>query len=247
MKKLLVLTIGIFTLGQILAQDLSPDEIVTKFLDATGQEKFMKVQTVKMTAKTSQQGSMDFQISILAKQPRKMRQEIEVQGLSIVMVVDGEKGWTINPMTGSNDPQDLPQEAITELMKEGRLEPSVSWDNPLVNWKESGIKIDLVGQEDVDGASAYHLRATYEDGQVVNYFLDSSTFYILKSKSRTLVEGQEMDTEVQCTDFMGIDGIIMPKKITMLFNGQILQVMTIDTIEFNVPVDDSIFEKPVAK
>jgi outer membrane lipoprotein-sorting protein len=245
MKKLLVLIICISAIAPLFAQDLSPDEIVSKNLKAIGQDKLMNFQTLKVTGKMTQQG-LDFQITqYQKKKPEQTRQEIEVQGMSIIMVVDGETGWTINPMTGSTEAQDLPADAIKSLEKEGRGDPTVSWDNPFLNWKENGTSIELAGMEDNDGASAYNLKVTFEDKYVINYFVDAKSFLLLKSKSTEAAQGQTFDREIKFSDFRDIDGILVPVKIEVMINGQVGQVFTMDKCEFNVPIDDSIFKKPV--
>jgi outer membrane lipoprotein-sorting protein len=244
MKKLLVLLISIFSIAPLLAQDLSPDEIVLRNLKAIGQDKLMNIQTLKVTGKMTQQG-LDFQVTVYQKKPEKTRQEIEVQGMSIIMAVDGETGWTINPMSGSADAQDMPADVIKSLEKEGRGDPTVSWDNPLLNWKENGTNIELAGREDINGSSAYNLKVTFKDNYVINYFVDAKSFVLLKSKSTEAAQGQTFDREIRFSDYTDIDGVLIPIKIEVLINGQVGQVFTMDKCEFNVPVDDSIFNKPV--
>jgi len=243
MKKLLVLIISIFAIAPLLAQDLSPDEIVTKNLKAIGQDKFMNVQTFKLTGKMSQQG-LDFQITQYQKKPEKIRQEVEVQGMNIIMVIDGDTGWSINPMMGSTDAQDLPADAIASLKKEGRSDPTASWDNPFLNWKKDGTGIEMIGKEDINGSSAYILKFTYNDNSVVNYFVDAKSFVLVKTKSTEEAQGQTFEREIKFSDYRDTDGILLPVKIEILINGQVQQIFTMDKCEFDVPVDDSIFSKP---
>lgn len=246
MKKLLILLISIFAIAQVLAQDLSADEIVSKNLKAIGQDKLMNAETIKMTGIMSQQG-MEFQIIMYQKKPMKMRQELEIQGMSIIMVLEGENGWTINPLMGSMDPVDLPPDAIKSLEHEVRSDPTSSWENPFINWKENGTKIELVGKEDIKGSLTYNLKFTFSDNYVVNYFVDAASFVVLKTKSSESAQGQIYDREIRFSDYKDIDGVLFPAKIDMYMNGQITQVITLEKCEFNVPVDDSIFEKPVPK
>ena len=246
MKKLLLFVIGIVTTGQIIAQDLSPDEIVSRHLKATGQDKFMDMETMKMTGKMTQQG-LDMQVTQYQKKPEKVRQDIEVQGMTVTMVVDGETGWVLNPMMGSTDPQDLNAESIKALEKEGNNDPTATWDNPFVTWKEDGTKIEMAGREDINGSPAYNLKFTFKEGYTINYIIDAAGFVLLKTKSIQNVQGQTYDREIRYSDYRDINGILFPGKFEMLVNGQIGQVFTIDKCEFNIPVDDSIFIKPVKK
>jgi len=244
MKKLLVLIISMFVIGQLLAQDLSPEQIVSNYLKAIGQDKFMNIETMKMTGKMTQQG-LEMQVTQYQKKPEKVRQDIEVQGMTVTMVVDGETGWVLNPMMGSTDPQDLNAESIKALEKEGNNDPTATWDNPFVTWKEDGIKIELAGREDVNGSSAYNLKFTFKEGYTINYIIDAASFVLLKTKSIQDVQGQTFDREIRFSDYKDFNGILFPGKLEMLVNGQIGQVFTMDKCEFNVLVDDSIFKKPV--
>jgi len=136
MKKLLVIVLSILAAGHLLAQDLTLDEIISKNLSVIGQDKLMKIRTIKTTGKMTQSG-MEFQIIQYQKNPDLARQEIEIQGMIIIVAIEGETGWTINPMTGSMDPQDLPPETVKSLLEESRSDPVVNWDNPFYKWKEN--------------------------------------------------------------------------------------------------------------
>lgn len=246
MKKLLVIILSILAAGQLLAQDLTLDEIISKNLTAIGQDKLMKMETIKMTGKMNQEG-MEFQIISYGKAPDMARQELEIQGMTIIIVVEGETGWTINPMTGAFDPQDLPAEMINSLIEESLEDPAVNWDNPFYNWKENGIKVVLVGKEDMDGKPVYNLKFTFKNKHIVNYLIDAERFVVLNQISTKSQMGQTYDQEVRYSDYRDIDGILCPFKMEILINGQVTTVLTMDNCEFDIPIDDSIFKKPVQK
>lgn len=246
MKKLLILIIGIFVVGHVMAQEITPDEVVSKHLEAIGQEKLLNTETIKLTGTMGQQG-MDIKVIVHQKKPEIMRMEMEVQGMKIIMVVDGEKGWTINPMMGSMEPQNLPPEAIADLKKQNRTDPTLSWEHPLDDWKKNGAQIELIGKEEVEGSDAYHLKVIFNDNAVINYFIDASSFYLLKVVSQESIQGQVVGQEVVCSDFENYEGIVVPKKIAIYMNGQVAQDFIMETCEFDVPIADLIFEKPVVE
>ena len=246
MKKLLILVINIFVTGILFAQDLTPDQIVSNYLKAIGQDKFMNIETMKMTGKMNipQQG-LDMQVTQFQKKPDKVRQDIEVQGMTVVMSTYGETGWVINPMMGATEPQYLNAEAIKALEKEGNNDPTADWDTPFINSKEKGINIEFAGKEDINGSTALNLKFTYKEGYSINYLFDANSFLLLKSKSTENVQGQTYDREIRFSDYRNFNGILFPGKLDMLVNGQVQQVFTLTNCEFNIPVDDSIFNKPV--
>ncbi len=244
MKKLLFIILSIVAAGQLLAQDLTLDEIISKNLTAIGQDKVMNMQTFKMTGKMSQQG-IEFQLIQYQKAPDMLRLEMEVQGMTIIIEFEGETGWTINPMTGSSDPQDLPEEMVKSLWKESLEDPVVNWDNPFFKWEENGIKVDLVGKEDMDGQPVYNLKFTFKNNHIVNYLVDADRFVVLRQMSTKTEQGQTYNEEIRYSDFQDTEGILLPVKTEILINGQIGTVFTMDKCEFNIPIDDSIFKKPV--
>lgn len=244
MKKLFFVLCCMLPMGVLLAQELSVDEITSKNLKAIGQEKLMSIQTIKMTGKMSQ-GGMEFQITQFQKKPDIARQEIEIQGMKIIMVVTGDTGWTINPMTGSTDVQDLPSDVVKNMIKEGNSDPSLNWDNPFYNWKEKGTKVELVGKEDLSGTQVYNLKFIFNDGNVINYYVDADKFIVLKDKSIQTEQGQTYNKETNYSDYRDIDGIFNPGRVEIIINGQVSTVFTVDKCELSIPIDESIFKKPV--
>lgn len=244
MKKLLVIALSILATGQLLAQDLTIDEIISKNLSVIGQDKLMKVQTIKTTGKMTQSG-MEFNIIQYQKNPDLARQEIEIQGMSIIVAINGETGWTINPMTGSMDAQDLPPETIKSLLEESQSDPVVNWDNPFYKWKEKGIKVEHDGKQDLDGTPVYNLKFIFNSGNIYNFVVDADKFVILKELSTKTEQGQTYEQETRYSDFTEVEGVQFPVKTEVLVNGQVAIVIILDKVEFDVPIDDSIFEKPV--
>lgn len=245
MKKLLIILVSILVAGPMWAQDLTLDEIISKNLTAIGQDKLMKTETIKMTGMMSMQG-MEFKITQYSKKPDKMRQDMAIQGMNIIVAIEGETGWTISPMTtGTTDPQDLPPEVIKQLLEESMVEPDVNWDNPFFNWKEKGINVELVGKEDFDGKPVYNIKFTFENNLVVNYHIDVERFFVLRQLYTVSEMGQTYDQEIRYSDYRDIDGIICPFNIKILANGQVATTFTVDGCEFGIPIDDSLFKKPV--
>ena len=246
MKKPVVILLCIFSMCRLVAQDPNAEDIVSKHLKATGHYKFSSMNTAKMTGKlTIPQQGLEMQVVVYQKKPDKVRQEMEVQGLKVLVVFEGKTGWLINPMMGANEPQDMDEASIKALLDEGRIDPTGSWDSPLMTWKEDGTKIELSGKEEINGSQAFNLKFTYTDGITVNYLIDASTFLLLKTRSSQNVQGQTFDRESRFSDYKGYDGILFPGKIEMLVNGQVGQAFVMEGCDFNIPLDDSIFSKPV--
>jgi outer membrane lipoprotein-sorting protein len=243
MKKFMVIFLSFLSMGTLIAQDLKLDELLQKYSKSRGEN----IQTVKMIGKMIQQGSPEFQITSFEKRPDMFRQEMEVQGTKIIVAYKGQIGWIINPGLGSFEPQDMPSTLYNNFIKELRTDPYASWYNPIVNWKEKGNKIELVGKEDIDGKPVYNLKLTFPDNEVANYYMDATKFLILVVKEKTMEQGQMNETEDKFSDFRDVDGVQMPFKIETITNGQPSTTVILDKCEFNLTIDDAIFKKPVAE
>ena len=216
------------------------DEIIAKNLEAKGgAEKWKSVSSVKTTGRISIQGGMELPLTIYAKRPNYMRQEMVMQDKQLVQAFDGTTGWLINPMTGSDAPRPLPGNAA-ELMKTGS-----DFDGSLINYKEKGTTIDFVGKEKTEGAEVYHLKVTMKNGHVQHYFLDTNSGIELKTSADVdMGTGQTQTIETEMSNYQQVDGIMVPHTVKQLVNGKPVVQMTIEKVEFNAQIDDALFRMP---
>ncbi len=241
---MLIVLICVISAGQLIAQDLTAEQIVANYLKAIGQDNLMTKETMKITGRMTVQG-MEFQLLGYEKKPAKERQEIIVQGMKLIMVIDGKTGWKINPMMGITDPQDLTPEDITDNTRQERNDPSGTWDSPMMSWKTDGTKIELAGMEDVDKSAAYNLKFTFSDKNVINYLVDTKSFLIVRSKSTQSVQGKSYEQEIRFGAYKDFDGVRIPEKVEVYLDGVLGQTAYVESCEFNIPIDDSLFRKPV--
>ena len=135
-----------------VAHAQTAEEIVAKNLKAKGGvEKLKAMNTVKITGTISAQG-MEFPMTTWARRPNLIRREMQIQDKRIVNAFDGETVWAINPMmTGSDEPQELtgPMATMTK--------DDADFDGVLVDYKEKGHTVELVGAETLEGKKVYHV------------------------------------------------------------------------------------------
>jgi len=148
-SKIIFLIIFYLGVSPLFAQDA--DQVLSDYFEKTGGLLAWKqLHSMKIKADFEQAG-MTFKAVILRKQPDLSRTEIEVQGDTIVQAFDGETGWMINPMTGTSDPQKMPMEMMA-AMKEQKFE------SDLIDYKEKGNTIEMVGTEMVNGKETFKIR-----------------------------------------------------------------------------------------
>jgi hypothetical protein len=139
----------------------------------------------------------------------------------------------------------MPAELITKSNKDDLCDPFLNWEGLFVNWKERGNMIELVGREDLNGTPVYNIRMTFKDNDVVNYYIDANKFVVLKMKAKEMIQGQLTDAETIYSDFRDVNGILNPFKTEMIYSGQPGPILIIGNCELNIPVDDSVFKRPV--
>jgi len=215
------------------------DKILKSHFKATGQDNIVKLKSQIMTGKTivSSMGiEMPFVITI--SRPYKIRIESTYQGMKVVQTFNGEKGWMLAPMMGSNEPTELSDAELKVLKSQGDL------DGPLWNYQEKGNKVELVGEEDVNGSPAYDIQITTKDGDVMHQFIDKSSNLVVKVVMNQVINGTETEIENVLGDYKIIDGIAVPHSIDSKMNGQSITKVVIESVNFNKDVDPALFEKP---
>jgi outer membrane lipoprotein-sorting protein len=216
------------------------DEIVARNLQAKGgAEKWKSVSSVRMTGQISLQGKQ-LPLTIYAKRPNLNRQEITIQDSKLVQAFDGTTAWVVNPLTGSDAPHALPP-AAAEMMRN-----SADFDGALIDYKAKGHTIELVGREKLGDTDVYHLKVTMRGGpHVQHYYLDAKTGIELKTSAEIDPgTGQPQKLETEMSGFEQVEGITVPRTVRQIVDGKPMVEMTIEKVEFNVPMDDALFRMP---
>ncbi|MCE7058665.1 outer membrane lipoprotein-sorting protein [Dyadobacter sp. CY343] len=231
----LLLSAGVFQ--TISAQNV--DEIVAKHIKAMGgEDKLSKLQSMKITAEMDVM-NMQVPINTTIIQNQGFRSETTVQGATIVQAINGNTGWSINPMTGNNKATALPEEAVKSMASETDL-------TGLYNYKQKGYQLTLDGEEDLAGAKVYKVTMTLKNGvKRVNY-ISKDTFYILKIIAKTNVNGQDIESENVQSDFRQVDGIYYPftSEVSTSAMPGTKMALHIKTLEVNPKIDPAIFAMP---
>lgn len=239
----IVLTLGI---GQnTFAQ--SVDEILSNYYENIGgQENWKNLQGVKMTAKVKQ-GGLEIPVEIVQMNGGKQYQKITFQGQTIMQgVFDGENLWSTNFQSMK------PEKADAETLENTKLDAN-DFPEPFMDYKEKGYTIELLGTETFEGTETFKLKLTKEprtvDGQKVDdisyYFFESESFVPICVETEVKegpAKGQVM--QIKMSDYQEVDGLYFPFTISQGVKGGMSAPITMEKIELNPEVDNSIFAFP---
>src|ERR1700719_3253342 len=214
--KIKLLCFAVLLFLPVLAAAQTTDEIVTKALAARGGVSRIKaVHSQRITGTINFGAGADGPFLVELERPGKMHIEVTVQGQTLVRSYDGKStGWIFNPFTENKTVQPMTAEDISNISDES------DFDGPLVDYKQKGNLIALVGKEDVDGKPAYRLKLTNKKGEMRSYI-----FHDYRD-----VDGLQFAFEID-SDAPG--------------TGQAQQIIA-DKIEVDPQMDESHFGKPVA-
>ncbi len=211
------------------------DEIVDKHVAALGGADKLKGVNTLIIERTLSVQSMEIPNKTTMVVGKVLRSESTVMGNSMIQVSDIKSGWMIRPamMGGTGEPEDMPADQVKQ--QASQLDPF----GALVNYKEKGNTIELVGKEKLNKKDVYHLKVTSSDGQSHDEYVDAATFLV--SKVTAVAQGQNV--EVEFSDYKDVEGVKYPHTLEMT-NQMGNLAFTTNKIAVNTPIDEAIFKKP---
>ena len=217
------------------------DEVVAKHIEAMGgSAKLAAVKSMKITSSMDMMG-MKLPIVSTIVDGKASRSEVTFQGMTQIMVSEGETGWYISPFQGKTEPE----KANEEMLKQAKEERDIC--GPLFNYKEKVNKVELVGREELEGTDVFKLKITRPTGDVSYQYIDASNYFLLKETSKQKFQDKEVESERILSNYKMVDGMNYPFTVEMRQAGESTgQILTVETVEVNPKVDESIFKMPAS-
>lgn len=106
MKKQLIALVA-FAVIPALSFAQTADEVIDKHVTALGgADKIAAIKTMDIEQSMSVMGN-ELNSKSTYVVGKSVRNDVSVMGQQITTVFDGDKGWTVNPMAGISEPQDM--------------------------------------------------------------------------------------------------------------------------------------------
>lgn len=216
----------------------SVDEILGKYYEAMGG--LDRLRTVKSMKKMGKyivvaQGGWEMSMTMWYKTPNKIKTEWLVRDQKIVHAFDGETAWRIQTMSGVTEPEPMSEEQADETKNNAD-------QYPLVDYKNKGHKLELLGKEVLDGIKVFKIKLTRKNGSEVNYFLDNKSGKELKNSY--MMKRGEADFLIERIpgDYKKVDWLLVPFSIEDRVDGNTILKILWEKVEINPEMNDSIFK-----
>lgn len=231
---------------------LSADDVVERFIEYfDGSRTLAQIRTIKQTGRLIEDGR-SYPMVIYHQRPNLYRIEWRVEGDRLsVQAFDGTKGWSVNiPRWEIGSPEKifLPLSEMSTEDGARVLEDEVDFEGALVNYQAKGHKVELVGLQDVDGISTYHLQVTLPSGRIQDWYLDQHNFFVVKKSTEHYANKYQglFQRHWYYLEYHEAVGLMLPSVLERE-DIQRVRAYEIDTVEVNVEIDPSLFSMPAAK
>lgn len=238
----------LFLVSADLAWAQTAEEIVERSVTALGgRAAHAKVKSRSTTGTiilSTPAGDIKGSIEVLNAAPNKTRTLIKADltalgagPLVLDQRFDGSSGYSLDTLQGNRE--------ITGNELENLR--SNSFPHPFLNYKELGTTVRLSGKEKVGDREAYVVIFEPTSGSAIRQYIDTETSLPIRMVRTVDVPqlGREIEQTTEMLDFRAVDGVKVPFRFTSTSSVQDFTI-TIDKVEHNVDVDQTLFSKPAA-
>jgi hypothetical protein len=229
-----------------IAYPQTAEDIVERHLAAMGGRAALEKLTSRVTTGTisvsTPGGDLTGSITVYNKGANKSRTLVRIDasqfGLGQIVQdqrFNGTSGYALDTLNGN-------REIAGDQLETAR---SNTFPSPLLNYKDAGTRLELLGREKAGDRDAFVLRVTPKTGPPARMFFDAETYL----PARTVVTvnvpqlGGDVEQTIVMSDYRDVDGVKVPFQIRSINQFQTLSI-TVTKVEQNTAIDDAMFSKP---
>jgi len=188
-----------------------------------------------VTAKTAE-GDMSMDVQTTMVFPDRIAQQVDAPFGRMVMVATPSGAFLVGP----NGAQDLPAPMRDELLRQVRRVPLLVAQRA----DDPSLVVSAAGTEKIGGVDAKILDVSL-DGALVRWYLDPTTFRIIRSTHTSAGPQGEARIVSEYSDYRMVDGYPVAFHLEVATNGDKDQVLSLEECKINPGVDAKVFEKPI--
>jgi hypothetical protein len=219
----------------VSAQDV--DKIIEKHIKAHGSiEKWESIENMEIKGRFTA-FSVEEDYYGLKTNAGEYYSKLSLGQHKVIEDFDGEKGWTIDPWQDFVFPRELNKNEVNVFHQKAEF------FTPFYKYKEKGIKVELLENQDVDGMEMIVIKLTRPDENVETWYLDASTYLEYKCESGWVDFAYPSVAESYFDDFRDIEGLLIPFFVERTF-WQRDRILQIEEVDFNVDIEAELFLIP---
>jgi hypothetical protein len=175
------------------------------------------------------------------RRPNQLRVRMMHDGqVAFTEVYTGMRSWEGPPGRENCAPADAAAAATRHAAEQ--------FDDGLISLRARGATPRAVGRERIGSRQAYRVDVTERDGSVRSYYLDETTYLLLRARDRRPLHPDQPERviEVAYEDYRPVAGVLYPFRVLErdLSSYEPLTLMRVDWMEANVPVNEGAFALP---
>lgn len=173
------------------------------------------------------------------ERPRKMRLELQFQGQTAIQVYDGAQGWKLRPFLGRAGVEPYTQDELALASQQQEL------DGFLIDHADKGSRVELEGQEAVEGRKTYKLKLTLKSGDVRHLWVDAETFLEARVDGTRKMDGKVKTMMTYFRDYKPVNGLMVPHTLETSVEGvRDSQRILVEHVALNPTIAGTRFSKP---
>jgi outer membrane lipoprotein-sorting protein len=163
---------------------------------------------------------------------KAMRTQYTLMGMTGYSIVTKDSGWNYNPFNGQKQAEPMTADMVKTLQVELDIQ------SPLLDYKTKGYKLAYKGKDDMDGSDVYKLELVVNDSEIITYFIDPASYFILRQKTKSKVNGKEENAQEDFSNYQkSPDGYVFPMNVNSE-GGEV----KFTVIKVNTDIDSGLFK-----
>jgi outer membrane lipoprotein-sorting protein len=182
-----------------------------------------------MLLKGKMQG-MDIKLTISQKAPNKLYQEVDFGVGKQVIVFDGNKA----KQEAMGQVKEITGDRLEDLKLQNNL-------HLILDYKNSNVKYELKGIENINGKDVYKILLTYPTGTKKTEYYDKESGLKLREVSTIKTPQGNFSQIVDLDDYKDVNGLLVPFKMSQTMGPQKLD-LEVTSVKINTGLSDAMFK-----
>jgi hypothetical protein len=217
------------------------DELVAKNTAARGgAAAWQAVSSLQLSGRMDVGKGMSVPYVLEQKRPGKMRLEFVFDGETSIQTFDGKSGWKLAPFLGRTTAEPMTEAEL------GLAADTADLYGLLFDYAKRGHKVELLGNEVVQGQDTFKLKVTLPGGSVRWVYLDAKSGLEIKVEALRRLRKRDRVVETFYHDWQVTDGLLIARRLETRTEGEkTIHPFTVQSVLVNPPLADARFAMPV--